>query len=117
MLNTSNWLNMSRTHAMYERVTDVGLCLYTSLRLLCVRELDLLSITYRSKKKRGKVLNSYAPKRVIKNPAKYCFCGNTKASECDKCVICSSDRMRLIQQSVTDCTVNSSLKNILHEAM
>ena len=102
---------------MYERVTDVGLCLYTSLRLLCVRELDLLSITYRSKKKRGKVVNSYAPKRVIRNPAKYCFCGNTKASECDKCVICSSDRMRLIQQSVTDCTVNSSLKDILHEAM
>ena len=84
---------------------------------MCVRELDPLSITYRSNKKTGEVVNSYIPKRVIKNPAKYCCCGNTKASECDKCVICSSDLIRLIQQSVTGCKVHSSLKYFLHEAM
>ena len=86
--------------------------------IVCVRELDPLNITCRSKKKTGKTVNSYIPNRVTKNPAIYCFCGNTKASESDdKCVICSSDIMRLIQQSVTDSKVHSSLKDILHEAV
>ena len=35
----------------------------------------------------------------------------------NKCVVCSSDIMSMIQQSVTDCKVHSSLKEMFDEAM
>jgi hypothetical protein len=78
-----------------------------------LRELDPMSITYKSGKPARKRENSYIPLRVVKNPANYCFCGNTKAPETVKCEICSNNMMALIQQSATDCKVHSSLKDIL----
>ena len=83
--------------------------------IVWMRELDPMSTTYRSKRKPGK---SYVPIRMIKNPGRYCFCGNTMEPESNnKCVVCSSDMMNMIQQSVTDCKVYSSLKEMFDEAM
>ena len=83
--------------------------------IVWMRELDPMSTTYRSKRKPGK---SYVPNRIIKNPGRYCFCGNTMEPESNnKCVVCSSDIMSMIQQSVTDCKVHSSLKEMFDEAM
>ncbi|CAB4034572.1 Hypothetical predicted protein, partial [Paramuricea clavata] len=68
--------------------------------IVWMRELDPMSTTYQSKRKPGK---SYVPNRIIKNPGRYCFCGNTMEPESNtKCVACCSDIMSMIQQSVTD---------------
>ena len=80
-----------------------------------MKELDPLSTPYQSKKKEAG--NSFIPIRVIKTPENYCFCGNVKKSECDKCAICCSNIMSVIEQSVTHCQSHSSLKDMLDDAV
>lgn len=81
--------------------------------IVWMRELDPLSTTYQSKKKKP-VGSSYIPVRVIKKPASHCFCGNVKKLETDiKCAICCSNIISMIEQSVADCQIHSSLKDML----
>ena len=80
--------------------------------LLWLREMDPFSVSYRQEKRN--VCESYIPKRVKDSDDRFCYCGLQKASPNDNgCIICTSDLMQLIKQSVVSGKVKPDLKQLL----
>lgn len=80
--------------------------------MVWLREMDPHSITYRSET--TQVCDSYVPKRVTRNPTMYCHCGFSKSREGDEaCVMCKSNIMKLVKESVENGKLNTALNDML----
>lgn len=76
--------------------------------LIWLREKDPCSVVYAGGKE--KKSDSYIPLRVSEKQIKYCYCGEAKANPNDeKCQICSSDIMKLVEKSVEGLKVDTAL--------
>lgn len=81
------------------------------LSLVWLREIDPYSITYRPEKK--KACDSYIPKRVAEKHALYCYCGLQKSnSDDDKCSICMSSTMKLVNEAITKGKIPPALRKL-----
>ena len=76
--------------------------------LIWLRQKDPCSIVYSGGK--DKESDSYIPIRVSKKKDNYCYCGEAKGNpDDDKCHICSSNIMKLVEKSVKEGKVDPGI--------